>query len=150
MFSKAGAGAGAGKHFDIGLEECPHHPNSKAAHSVNKACLLPGIFAIFTPGPCRASTQELLSGCRGCQPGSGARREGGKHSGTCCPRWHSWAGPQGCRAEPFALVQSVWELAVTKSSASVSSIFTCVAGEMGLPSSGYEAGALQSQASHAP
>lgn len=51
MSSKAGAGAGDGKHFHI-LEKCPQHSNSKAAHSVSKACLLPDIFATLTPGPC--------------------------------------------------------------------------------------------------
>lgn len=71
--------------------------------------------------------------------------EVGKHSGMCYPRWHSWAAPQGCGAEPFALVQPVRELAETKNSNSVSNIFACIAEEMGLPFSGYEVGA-----SHGP
>lgn len=56
----AEAGAGGSMHFNAGLEKQPRHPN-EVAHSVNKASLLPDdIFAVFTPGLCRASTLELL------------------------------------------------------------------------------------------
>lgn len=60
QWGEAEAGAGGSMHFKAGVEKRPCHAN-EVAHSVNKASLLPGdIFAVFTPGLCRASTLELL------------------------------------------------------------------------------------------